>query len=329
MRKIIKTILILLIPASIIFALLSGSVSISIKTLFTAVFKTNTPESIDAAKIIIQYRLPIVILAFFCGGVLSVCGAALQGILRNPLAEPFVLGVSSASAFGLVLAVILGVGGSFWIRTFFAFAIGMAAVSFVIFQLGKKFSLTGIILSGIVISSFFSALTMLSQSFLSPVGFKSSISLLMGQFSVLPWGELFVSIGIMGVLLLIIILKAPELDLLSTGIEHAKSTGVNTRQNLVIILFTASLATAITVSLCGVIGFVGLIAPHIIRSLSIIKHKHLLIFSFLGGGSFMVISETISRSIASMGPLPVGAVTAFIGAPFFLLIFWKKGQNYA
>jgi len=328
MSKVKGGLFVLFIPASVIFSLFSGSIAISPAQFFTQLFNGGG----EAVRVIVQFRLPVVVQAFLCGGILAVAGAALQAVLRNPLAEPFMLGVSSGCALGLVLASALGFFQIFWLRTAFSFVVGLLAV-FIVFAGAFRFklglSLTGIILSGVIVNAFFSAAIMFVQSLLVPFEFKSSIGFLMGNFTVLSWAEIIPIYSIAMVAVFILFFLSPEMDLFSLGREQAVSLGVDTGKVLLLILITASMITAVTVSLSGVIGFVGLIAPHAVRFVRGGRHRGLLPLSFLAGGSFLVFAEGLSRSLISMWPIPVGAVTAVIGAPIFLIVLWKYGRRHA
>jgi iron complex transport system permease protein len=322
----------LFVPIAWLFGLLVGSSAVSLADLAAAIAGSKTPDAQNALAVVIDLRLPLVAQAFLCGGLLALAGAVLQAVLRNVLAEPFVLGVSSGSALGIVLAAAFGLGSGFWLRSGFAFLLG-AGVAVLVLLLASR-SRRGLapgelILVGVVANAFCSAMTMLVQSLLSPFELQASIGTLMGGFSLLPWE---VILPVTGLGLLIggtLLLFAGRLDLLSLGREQARPLGLHDSRAIVWFVLGASLATALAVSLAGILGFVGLIAPHTVRLLGLRRHACLLPGAFLAGGSFLVIADTLARSLLPSGGLPVGAITALLGAPLFLhlLLFHKGGRR--
>lgn len=318
---------------SLVFGLGWGSTATPLPDLVRGLFQDGQDQAARAARdILVRFRLPRVVQAFLCGGLLAVAGAALQAVLRNPLAEPFVLGVSSGSALGLVLGGLLGLGASFWARSGFAFVIGMAAVGAVLLGAWRARSgldATTVVLAGVIVNAFASSALMVLQSLLGPLAFKNSVSLLMGRFTVLGWQEL----GMVALTALVpftwLLSRAPEHDILSLGPEQARSLGIRPLSLLVLTVVAASVLTAVTVALCGVIGFVGLVAPHAVRRLGIYRQRALLPVSFVAGGCFLTIADALARVLVPHSGLPVGVVTALLGSPFFLLILWRSRGTHA
>jgi iron complex transport system permease protein len=312
-------------------SLLFGGTPLALADVFGALFGSESPEARAALETILEFRLPLLIQAFFLGGLLAVSGAALQAVLQNPLAEPYILGTSSGAAFGLTLASVLGFAAYFWLRTLFSFAGGTLA-SLLVFLSARRASVSlsplALILSGIVIGTFLQAASMAMQAFLSPFEFRTAIGLLLGNFYVRDGTEialtLLPAIAAGGLLYT----RAIPLDILSTGFAAAESLGLNTRRELTLIVITVSFITALAVSLCGIIAFVGLVAPHLVRKAARGRHTRLLPAAFIAGGCFTVLADVLSRALSPWGQVPAGAFTAILGAPIFLLALRRYGRNH-
>ena len=267
--------------------------------------------------------------SFFIGGLLALSGAALQAVLQNPLAEPYILGTSSGAAFGLTLASVLGLAASFWARTLLSFTGGILASIIVFLSAWRRrgtLSPLALILSGVVIGAFLQALCMGIQAFLSPFEFRNTLGLLLGNFHILDWSLIALTLFPALVAGALLFSRAINLDLLSTGFISAHSLGLNTRRELIIIGCLVSFITALAVSLCGIIAFVGLVAPHLVRKVSGGRHGRLLPAAFIVGGCFCVLADTLARLLAPWGQIPVGAFTALIGAPVFILALRRYGR---
>ena len=283
-------------------------------------------------SIIWTIRFPRVLLAFMVGGCLSVSGAVVQSILKNELASPYTLGVSSGASLGAGLVIVLGISipvlGSLTLPLV-GFLCGLATVYLVIVfsqKVDKTMSNNTIILAGMVFSLFVNALlTTITALFSEDI--KSITMWQMGSFAMKGWSYVkvllpFLIIGMIGVLK-----YTKEMDILTFGEEQAKAVGVDTpkvKKNLFI--FSATL-TGSAVALSGTIGFVDLIAPHIVRRIFGSKHSYVIPMSFVFGGCLMVITDLISRTIISPAELPVGAITALIGAPFFAYVYFKSKKG--
>ena len=271
--------------------------------------------------IVWKLRLPRVLLAFFVGGCLATSGAVVQSILKNQLASPYTLGVSSGASLGAGLIIVTGIS-----MPIVGFLFGLATVYIVIVfssTIDRTMSNNTIILSGMVFSLFVNAiLTTLTALFSEDM--KSITLWQMGTFSMKGWSYVqlilpFLIIGMLGV-----IRFTREMDIMTFGEEQAKATGVDVskiKRNLFI--FSAVL-TGGAISLSGTIGFIDLIAPHVVRRVFGSKHKYVIPMSFVFGGCLMVISDLIARTVVVPSELPVGAVTALIGAPFFAYIYFKN-----
>jgi len=304
------------------FSLLVGSTPVSPIDVARGLFGSAEPPAREAIQTILDFRLPLLVQAFCLGGLLALTGAALQAVLQNPLAEPYILGTSSGAAFGLTLASALGLAASFWFRTLLSFAVGILA-SFLVFASAWRRrgmpSPLALILSGVVVGAFLGAACMGVQALLSPFEFRTTLGLLLGSFHILDWGE--IALTLLPALLAgcILYTRAVTLDILSTGLPAAHTLGLNIRRELVLIVTLVSLITALSVSLAGIITFVGLAAPHLVRRASGGRHGRLLPSAFIVGGCFVVLADSLARLLSPWGQIPVGAFTALLGAPVFIL----------
>jgi iron complex transport system permease protein len=285
----------------------------------------QTPgENIDY-EILVGIRLPRVILAALVGAALACSGVVLQAILRNPLADPYILGISSGAGLGVITAVISGVTWSFWWGSpiaLFAFA-GATLTVWLVWYIGRltgKSQVTTLLLAGVVVNAFFSAVIMFLISIAKSDQVYSTVFWLMGNitekdFSVLLVSTVCISGGIIALLTI-----SYRLNVLSFGEEEAKGLGVHTAKTKMIAFGLAAFITAIAVSLSGLIGFVGLIIPHGVRLVFGPDHRQLLPVSAIIGAAFLVIADTIARIIVAPAQLPVGVITAIAGGPFFLVL---------
>lgn len=320
---------------AIIIGVAIGSVYISpvnvIRVVMNQLFGAKLPENFDstATSIIWQLRLPRVVLAFLVGACLSASGAVIQSVLRNPLASPFTLGVSSGASLGAGLVIASG----FTIPLLSMFTLplaglifGLATVFFAIIfsaKIDKNLESTTIVLCGMVLSMFINGIFMLISGF-SGEKMQQIIRWQMGSFSSKGWSYVFMLFPVLIISLIVLELFSKELDILTFGDEQASAIGVETKKVKWILLIISSVLTGCAVAFSGIIGFIDLIAPHIVRKLFSSKHKYLVILSALTGGIFMVIADLIGRTIISPRELPIGAVTALIGAPFFAYVFFKR-----
>ena len=329
--SIIAIFIILLLGTSI------GSSDISlIDTLSIILNKTlniSLAESITAKDISIiwKLRLPRVLLAFLLGGCLATGGAVVQSVLKNELASPYTLGVSSGASLGAGLIVVSGITipivGSFTLP-FVGFIFGLITMfSVIVFstKIDRAMSNNTIVLVGMVLSLFVNALLTTMTSFFSN-DLKTITLWQMGSFAMRGWTYVklicpFFLIGMIGVFRF-----TKEMDILTFGEEQAKAVGVDTYNVKRKLFILCAILTGGSVALSGTIGFVDLIAPHVVRKVFGSNHRNVVPMSFLFGGGLMVITDLIARTIVAPMELPVGAVTALIGAPFFAYVYFKKGS---
>ena len=307
--------LILLAMISFLLSLLSGSVDLSLGQLLRELFQ---PQNDLAAQVLRELRIPRALAAFTTGGLLALAGVIMQVLLRNPLADPYILGISGGAAVGALSAILLGLGG--WWMSNAAFAGALLSVVLV-FGIANKFgrwSVTRLLLTGVVISAGWGAVINVLLTSSSSNNVQSMLFWLMGDLSQsrVGFGHLTVLLaGILGGLYL-----SRSLNVLVRGELVAASLGVNIKAMRLLLYLSASLLTATAVTIAGSVGFVGLIIPHMLRLLGARDHRLLLPCSVLLGGSFLVIADALARTIIAPQQLPVGVVTAIIGVPSFLVI---------
>lgn len=282
-------------------------------------------------SIIWKIRLPRVLLAFLVGGCLATSGAVVQSILKNQLASPYTLGVSSGASLGAGLVIVTGITipiiGSFTLP-FVGFIFGLFTVYLVILfssKIDRTMSNNTIILAGMVFSLFVNALlTTLTAMFSEDL--KKIALWQMGSFAMKGWTYVgliipFCLVGMIGTLM-----YTKEMDILTFGEEQAQSVGVDTSKVKTKLFVFSAVLTGGAISLSGTIGFVDLIAPHVVRKIFGSNHKYVIPMSFVFGGCLMVVTDLIARSVFAPTELPVGAVTAIIGAPFFAYVYFKKAS---
>jgi iron complex transport system permease protein len=278
-------------------------------------------------EILISIRLPRVLIAFLMGMALGASGAVLQGILRNPLADPYILGISSGASLTAALGIIGGISflGSFTIPVF-AFAGALATGSIVGMMGWKRGGLwpERLLLAGVGLSFLFSALLMLMMSISTDEGLRRAMlwifgDLSMSEWSRIPYGLAFVLAGI-----LLSTTRARALNALILGDEFAHSLGFSPHRERFILFVSIGLLTAASVSLGGMIGFIGLLMPHIMRFFIGADSRMLVPASAIAGGSLLCVADLISRSVMPPMELPAGVITAIIGAPYFLYLLRRK-----
>ena len=274
-------------------------------------------------------RFPRVLLAFMIGAALSVSGAVMQSILKNPLASPYTLGVSSGASLGVGIYIILGVSIPFignLALPFIGFLSGLLTVIMVILfanRVDRGMSNNTIILSGMVFSLFASAM-LTTISALNTHKIEAITKWQMGSFNMRGWSYLLVGLPFFIVGVSIVLRYSREMDILTFGEDGAKAIGVETEKVKKHLLFSTAVLTGSAVALSGTIGFIDLIVPHLVRKIFGSNHKVVIPMCILLGGSFMVLTDLVARTIISPSELPVGAITAIIGAPFFGYLYFSK-----
>ena len=283
----------------------------------------------DQSSIIFLVRLPRVLTASLAGGALAACGAVMQGMFRNPMADPGILGVSSGAGLGAVTAITLGFAArSIYLLPLFASVGALLAVT-VIYLLSHrkgKISPLTLILSGIAVSTFVGAFTQLVLINSNTYEVRSYVFWTMGSLSGMMWDQVRLIAVPVFVLLLVLMFFSRDLNLLLLGEEEAQSVGLEPSRTRKILLLLTSLITATAISVCGPISFVGLIVPHIMRLITGSDHRLLIPASALGGSIFLVACDIIARLPAS-GEISVGIITSMLGAPYFLYLLVKSRKE--
>ncbi len=277
----------------------------------------------NVSDIVWSLRFPRILLAIEVGGALAVCGHILQIVLRNDLADPFILGISAASALGTAIGFILGV--SFLSISALSLLASLCCLLFLVYLSKRSENLSqGLLLSGILIGFLCSSLVSLFLILAHP--FEGSLLLfwLMGGLAKpFPIETILISLGLILCLVLIAQYRSHSLNLLILGDEHAQVLGLNARREKNIFLILASLLTSIAVSLTGMIGFIGLMIPHAVRFLWGIDSRSGIVLNFLMGCIFLVTIDTVIRTVFTQ-EIPIGTITSLIGAPLFLALMWRK-----
>lgn len=321
-----------------IVALAQGSVWLSVRDVFLIIkslFGYPLPEHIKASSafIVTEVRMPRILLAALVGGTLSVIGASFQAIFKNPMADPYVMGVSSGAAFGATLGIVLGFSTSLAgmsMISILAF-VGALVTVFVVYNLartGSRVSTMGILLAGIVVNAVLTAFMSLIMIFFHN-DIDKIVTWTMGSFNGASWDQ--VKWIILPVLLGVVFLltQSRELNAMVIGEDEALNMGVNVERVKKITLILSSFLAAFSVSVSGIIGFVGLIVPHLFRMVFGANHKVLIPVSFFGGALFLLICDTLARSIVPNMEIPVGVITASFGGPFFLFLLQKHKKKWA
>ena len=322
-----------LLAVSFIISFTLGRYPISFKELFgillskiAAIFniESNVFWSDTVERVVMNIRLPRIIIACLVGCCLSAAGASYQGVFQNSMASPDILGASSGAAFGAALAILLDMPGH--LITLFAFASSLVCVLLVVF-IGSKAKgkrVTSLVLSGIMISSLFSSATSFLKLIADPSDHLPTITYwLMGSFNGVEKSDVLFALIPMVIGLIPLLLLRWRINILTLGDSEAKAMGVNPGRIRLIIVLASTLVTAAAVSVSGMIGWVGLVIPHLARRLVGNNYKHLMPTTMLFGAVFMLLVDNLCRNLFST-EMPIGILTAFIGAPFFIYLLFRK-----
>ncbi|QNK87688.1 iron ABC transporter permease [Sporosarcina sp. resist] len=303
-----------------------GSVKIPISTLW------NAEADATATNILWKIRMPRVVLAGLVGASLAISGAAFQGLLKNPLADPYTLGVSSGASVGAVMTLFFGISipflGTYTLPIFSM--VGAALTMFLVLGFARlvdrAMRMETIILTGIIFGSFLGSVLSLMIA-LTGEELRQIIGWLLGSVSMRGWNYITMILPFVVVGSFMLWLNRRELNAMLFGEERAHHLGVNVKRRKFAILIGGSILTGSAVAVSGTIGFVGLVVPHMTRLLWGSDHRHLLTLSFMNGATLLIICDLIARTIISPTELPVGVITAFIGAPVFAFIFYKQRRK--
>jgi iron complex transport system permease protein len=322
----------LLLVGAIIIALGWGSVAIPWRAMPGLLWQWASGAPLSPSAVVLwEIRLPRILLAGIIGGVLAVVGASLQALLRNALADPYVLGVSSGAALGAVVGGLMSHSLHDASLVLFIWAFGGGLLTLVLlYRIASVHGLLPVqtlLLAGVVINAVFSALVLFAVAMVEPSRLFGLLSWLMGSIGSADWrvtGLLFVY-SLVGLLLLVG--RADQLNALAMGEESARSLGVEPERVKRLVFITTALLTGAVVSLSGMIGFIGMMVPHALRLLIGPDHRRLLPAAAICGAAFLILADLVARSLLAPTELPVGVITALLGGPFFLYLLWQRRRE--
>nr|WP_107841869.1 iron ABC transporter permease [Metasolibacillus meyeri] len=315
-----------LLLVSIWLGIAVGSVNIPLSTLW------NKEADPTAYSILWNIRMPRVMLAALVGASLAIAGAAFQGLLKNPLADPYTLGISSGASVGAVATIYFSFSlPMLGVFTLPIFSMLGAAVTMIIVMtfarlVDKTMKMETLILTGVIFSSFLGSCISLMIA-LTGEQLRMIMGWLLGSVSMRGWPYVQMMLPFVIVGALLIWLNRRELNAMIYGEERAKHLGVDVKRSKYVILAGGSILTGAAVAVSGTIGFVGLVVPHMVRMIVGADHRLLLILSFINGASLLIICDLVARTIIAPTELPIGVITAFIGAPIFAYIFYKQRRK--
>ena len=315
-------VLAMIVAAAFVFALATGSASIPFPEAMSALLGSASDE---VHTLVLDLRLPRALTAFAVGGLLAVAGVLMQVLLRNPLAEPYILGTSGGAAVAALFAMLLGLSSLVIDVAAFGGALAATLLVFSIAHGTGSWAPTRLLLTGVVLASGFSAATAMLLALSPEQQLRGMMFWLMGDLSFAF--EPAPTLWLLLILTVAATLVARQLNVLARGEVQAAIVGLPVTGLRYLIFLASALATAVTVTTVGVIGFVGLVIPHLIRIVAGSDHRIVVPASALAGGALLVIADTLARSLLAPRQLPVGALTAAIGVPLFLLLMSRR-QNY-
>ena len=317
-----------------------GSQPIAYGEIFRVLMGVMTVDQIEAGggsaditrTILLQIRLPRVLLGFLVGCSLASVGVVLQALLRNPLADPYVLGVSSGAALGAAVGVLFGAGTTFLAEAALpacGFAGGIVALV-IVYRMAtnsERLPIHSLLLTGVILNAIFSALIMFITSILDPNRSYGMMAWLMGTLTSPTYSELVGVLVYLSISLILLFRQMRALNILALGEDAARTLGVDTEQAKRSIFILTALVTGAVVSVSGMIGFIGMVVPHAVRLAIGADHRLLLPASALVGGTFLMGADTMARTLIAPSEIPVGIITALTGGPFFVyLLLWRKDR---
>jgi iron complex transport system permease protein len=313
------------LAASVVLGVRFGSVDLSTAQVLAALTGGGTDWQ---RTIVVELRLPRMLLGALVGGGLALAGATFQALLRNPLAEPYILGISGGASVGAVLVLALGLAGAAsWALPLAAFAGALLAIVLV-FRVatasGRSLDVRVLLLAGVVVAAFFSACIAFILSISEARTVQSAVLWIMGSLAGATWASVGITAAYTLPTAALLLGLARPLNLMAIGEETAHYLGADVERVKRVALVLAALLTAAGVAVAGVIGFVGLVVPHGIRLLVGSDHRALLPLSFLGGATFLVLSDVVAQVILAPTQVPVGVITAFVGVPLFLMLLRRS-----
>ena len=323
---IVSFLLLLLLLAAMLLGLSAGSTGSSLTATIQTIWGKNEIDPTLAA-IIWRIRLPRVLLAALVGATLSVGGLVFQALLRNPLAEPYILGISGGSAIGAIIGILLGFS-PFPGISLFAFIGSMATLLLILLMVSGQTILKreSLLLSGVMVNAFCAAVIMFLVSLTQDSRLHNILFWLMGDLSMADTRQVAILAATLLPGLILIFWFAHPMNLLLAGKEAAQSMGIHVKGVMVTLLITTSFMVSATVSHSGLLGFVGLVMPHLLRLLLGPDHRVLVPACVLGGGAYMVLCDLLARILPEQGEMPAGVITAMIGAPLFIFLLKRSNR---
>lgn len=282
-----------------------------------------SPLSANEAAIVWEVRLPRVVLAGLVGAALAMAGASFQGVFRNPLADPFLLGAAAGAGMAATIVVVAAPSVTGWVvgplpLAAFAGAIGGVSLTWLLGRSAGNGTAV-LLLAGVAVASFLTAIQTFVQQ-LNTDTIKQVYTWMLGGLTISGWREVLLTLPYIGLAGVVLCLCGRLLDVLAVGDDEAASLGINPGRVRVVVLLAASLATAAAVSVSGLIGFVGIVVPHVVRLLAGASYRVVVPLSLAGGAIFLIVADHLARTAFAPAELPIGVITAFTGAPFFLLV---------
>lgn len=312
------------VAAAAVAGLVMGPVSLSPVDVVRQLLGADSGLDPQQVAIVEQIRLPRVVLGLLVGATLSLCGASYQGVFRNPLADPYLLGAAAGAGLGVTIVIVGAAEGATTPTAAplaaFVGALGAVALSYALGTSGGgRASTASLILAGVAVASFLTALqTYVQQRNQDTI--RQVYSWILGRLSTAGWHEVLLLLPYAVVTWIVLLAHRRVLDVLAVGDDEASTLGVHARRSRLIVIVAASLGTAAAVSVSGLIAFVGIIVPHTVRLLAGRSHRVVLPLSLLFGGAFLCLADLLARTLSSPAEIPIGVVTAFFGAPFFVLV---------
>jgi iron complex transport system permease protein len=316
------------LAVALLTGVLVGPVAMNVGDAITAIgsrlpllhVHTNLDPTLQT--IVFDLRLPRVVLAALVGATLSIAGGAYQGVFRNPLADPYLLGIAAGAGLAATLVIAYGPAGSASSRLLplaaFAGASGSVALTYVVGRAGGR-STSSLILAGVTVAAFLTAAETFFQQQRSET-LRDVYAWLLGQLQTAGWTDVLIVLPYAAFSIALIVSHRRLLDVLRLGDDEAAALGVNVTRVRGVVIVAATIGTAAAVAVSGLIGFVGIIVPHTIRLLAGASYRIMLPLSLIAGAGFLVLADTLARTVMSPAELPIGVITAFVGAPFFAVV---------
>jgi iron complex transport system permease protein len=314
-----------LVAVTLVIGALSGPADIAMSQVFGEVASRIPGLGVESALTEIQqgilwsWRFPRVVLGMMVGGTLAISGASYQGVFRNPLADPYLLGIAAGAALGATLAIVSGLPAALLVPSAFVGGVGAVAATFMLGRTMGDRSATTLILAGVAMASFLTALTTFVQQRNSET-LREVFAWILGRLSTSGWAEVGLLAPYAAVSILVMLSYRRTLDMLAVGDTEAASLGVDVNRVRTVVVLAATAGTAAAVAVSGLIAFVGIIVPHAVRLFVGTSYRVVLPLSLLSGAGFLVAADIAARGVMAPAELPIGVVTSFLGAPFFVLV---------